>query len=165
MSQPASAWSGRPNTSRWWLGGYAALLCLFVAQGSDRPPYDDSYFFKRFALNFLDYGVFAWNPAEGPVYGNTSQLHQLIVTLITATTRTRTLSVLRVLLAAALAFGLAIMLRSARRYHACAAALLAFCSPVMLFCALSGMETAFVFALLALFLSVLRPGRLWALAP
>jgi hypothetical protein len=32
---------------------------LFVAQGSDRPPYDDSYFFKRFALNFLDHGVFA----------------------------------------------------------------------------------------------------------
>jgi hypothetical protein len=160
MSQPAQ---------RWWLGGYTALVCLFVAQGSDRPPYDDSYFFKRFALSFLDYGMFAWNPAEGPVYGNTSQLHQLIVTMITAVTRTRTLSVLRVLLAAALVLGLALMLDSARRYQARSAALFAFCSPVMLFCALSGMETAFVFALLALFLSVLAPGRAtqrhWALAP
>jgi hypothetical protein len=156
-------------SKRWWLGGYAALVCLFVAQGSDRPPYDDSYFFKRFALSFLDHGMFAWNPAEGPVYGNTSQLHQLVVTMITAVTRTRTLSVLRVLLAAALVAGLAIMLDSARHYRARSAALLAFCSPVMLFCALSGMETAFVFALFALFLSVLAPGRAkqlhWALAP
>jgi len=159
MSQPASA-----STGRLWLGGYAALLCLFVARASDRPPYDDSYFFKRFALNFLDHGVFAWNVSEGPVYGNTSQLQQLIVTLITAFTRTHTLSVLRVLLAAALFAGLVLMLQSARRYHARSAPLLAFCSPVMLFCALSGMETAFVFALLALFLSVQRH-RHWALAP
>lgn len=40
-----------------WLAGYAALLCLLLAQASERPPYDDSYFFKRFALNFLDHGV------------------------------------------------------------------------------------------------------------
>lgn len=151
------------------LCGYAALLWLFVAEGSDRPPYDDSYFFKRFALNFLDHGVFAWNVSEGPVYGNTSQLQQLIVTLITAVTRTRTLSVLRVLLAAALLAGLAISLHGVRRYGARAAALLAFCSPVLLFCTLSGMETAFVVALLALFLGVLTPAqaarRHWALAP
>jgi hypothetical protein len=152
---------------RYWALGYAALLGLFVAQGSDRPPFDDSYFFKRFALNFLDHGVFAWNPAEGPVYGNTSQLQQLIVTLITAVTRTRTLSVLRVLLAAALLAGLAAMLVSVRRYQARTAALLAFCSPVMLFCALSGMETAFVFLLLALFLAAVAPvqPRSWAVAP
>lgn len=154
---------------RWWLGGYAVLVCLFVAQGSDRPPYDDSYFFKRFALNFLDYGTFAWNRADGPVYGNTSQLHQLIVTMVTAVTRTRTLSVVRVLLAAALVFGLAVMLDTARRYQARSAALLAFCSPIVLFCALSGMETALVLALLALLLSVLTPRgaaqRHWALAP
>lgn len=147
------------------LGGYAALLWLFVAQGSDRPPYDDSYFFKRFALNFLDHGLFAWNVDEGPVYGNTSQLQQLIVTLIAAVTRTRTLSVLRVLLAAALFAGLAVMLGCARRYGARNAALLAFCSPVALFCVLSGMETALVFALLALFLSALELERHWAIAP
>jgi hypothetical protein len=156
------------HATRVWLAGYALLLCWFVAQGSDRPPYDDSYFFKRFALNFLDHGVFAWNPADGPVYGNTSQLHQLLVTLITSVTRTRALSVLRVLSALALLVGLACMLASVRRYTARAAALFAFCSPVMLFTALSGMETAFVFAWLALFLWVLGEGRCerhWALAP
>lgn len=154
---------------RFWACGYAALVCVFVAQGSDRPPYDDSYFFKRFALSFLDHGVFAWNIADGPVYGNTSQLQQLLVTVVTAVTRTRTLSVVRVLLAAALLAGLVVMLVSARRYSARASVLLAFCSPVMLFCALSGMETAVVFALLGLFLSVLGPDRAeqrhWALAP
>jgi hypothetical protein len=164
--------NAHPNSklvARAWLGGYAALLCLFVAQASERPPYDDSYFFKRFALNFLDHGAFAWNLTDGPVYGNTSQLHQLLVTLITALTRTRTLSVLRVLLAAALLGGLASLLASARRYHARAAALFAFCSPVVLFCALSGMETAFVFLLLALFLGACDPARVaqrhWALGP
>lgn len=151
-----------------WLAGYAALLWLLVAQASDRPPYDDSYFFKRFALNFIDHGVFAWNVADGPVYGNTSQLHQLLVTLVTAFTRTRTLSALRVLLAAALFAGLASMLPRARRYGAGNAVLFVFCSPVVLFCALSGMETACVFALLALFLACASPHaaqRSWALAP
>ena len=164
MSQPAPASLSEQTTKRLWLGGYAALLCLFIARGSDRPPYDDAYFFKRFALNFLDHGVFAWNVSDGPVYGNTSQLQQLLVTLITSFTRTHTFCVLRVLLAAALLGGLALMLDSARRYHARAAALLAFCSPVMLFCVLSCMETAFVFALLALFLSA-RNYRHWAIAP
>ena len=167
MSQP-------PITStamRACMTGYAALLGLFVAQASDRPAYDDSYFFKRFALNFLDHGVFAWNVSEGPVYGNTSQLQQLIVTAITAFTRTHSLSVLRVLLTGALLAGFAFMLAHARRYQARDTVLLAFCSPVVLFCALSGMETAFVLALLALFLWVLEPSahrnsaRHWALAP
>jgi hypothetical protein len=137
-------------------------LWLLIAQASDRPPYDDSYFFKRFALNFLDHGVFAWNVVDGPVYGNTSQMYQLLVTLVTAATRRHTLSTLRVLLAAALLAGLWRMLKSVRRYGASNVVLLAFCSPVMLFCVLSGMETCWVFALLALFLAVVSPPALRA---
>lgn len=43
---------------------------------------DDAFFFVRYANNFLDTGVFAWNRGEGPVYGNTSQLYQVLVTLV-----------------------------------------------------------------------------------
>jgi hypothetical protein len=43
---------------------------------------DDAFFFVRYGNNFLDTGVFAWNRGEGPVYGNTSQLYQLLVTLV-----------------------------------------------------------------------------------
>jgi len=43
---------------------------------------DDAFFFVRYAHNFLETGVFAWNRGEGPVYGNTSQLYQIMVTLV-----------------------------------------------------------------------------------
>lgn len=44
--------------------------------------YDDAYFFVRYAGNFLDTGLFEWNRGEGPVYGNTSQFYQFLVTLL-----------------------------------------------------------------------------------
>jgi hypothetical protein len=43
---------------------------------------DDAFFFVRYGNNFLDTGVFAWNRGEGPIYGNTSQLYQLLVTAV-----------------------------------------------------------------------------------
>lgn len=45
---------------------------------------DDAYFFVRYAGNFLDTGVFAWNRGEGSVHGNTSQAYQLLATLLHA---------------------------------------------------------------------------------
>jgi hypothetical protein len=43
---------------------------------------DDAFFFVRYGNNFLDTGIFAWNRGEGPVFGNTSQLYQLLVTVV-----------------------------------------------------------------------------------
>jgi hypothetical protein len=43
---------------------------------------DDAFFFVRYGNNFLDTGVFAWNIGEGPVYGSTSQLYQLLATAV-----------------------------------------------------------------------------------
>jgi hypothetical protein len=60
-----------------------ALAYLFVRELS-ATAYDDSYFFKRFALNFLEHGVFAWNLDDGPVYGCTSQLFMGVATLLSA---------------------------------------------------------------------------------
>ncbi len=45
---------------------------------------DDAFFFVRYAGNFLDTGVFAWNRGEGPVHGNTSQAYQLLATVLHA---------------------------------------------------------------------------------
>ena len=53
------------------------MLVLYVlSQLLDVVPYDDAFFFKRFAIHALKYGVFAWNVEDGPVYGLTSQLYQ-----------------------------------------------------------------------------------------
>jgi hypothetical protein len=43
---------------------------------------EDSYFFTRYAHDFLHGGVFAWNAGEPPTFGNTAQLYQLFTTLV-----------------------------------------------------------------------------------
>lgn len=138
---------------------YVLLVALVLIVGMDRHPYDDSYFFKRFALNLLDHGALAWNIADGPVYGSTSQLHQLLVVALTAVTRAYTVFAVRVALACALCLGYVCALRTGARRGALAAPTLAFCSPVMLLSTLSGMDTALVFALLACLCDVCDPER------
>jgi len=54
---------------------------MHYGQFADRL-FDDAFFFVRYAGNFLDTGAFEWNRGEGPVYGNTSQFYQLVVTLL-----------------------------------------------------------------------------------
>jgi hypothetical protein len=145
------------NAYAWLVPGYAVLLVSVVLGGIERQPYDDSYFFKRFALNLLDHGLFAWNASDGPVYGNTSQLFQLVVTATTAFTRTHTLFAVRLLLAFTLLCAFTLSLRTGLRRGSVVAPALGFCSPVILFSVLSGMETAVAFALLALFCDVIDP--------
>jgi len=147
MSDPARAIS---------VAGYAALLAVTLAVGWAQPPYDDAFFFRRFALNWLDHGVFAWNPADGPVHGNTSQLFQGITAALAALTRDYTQAATRALSACCLLLGAAAL---GRRWPGGRPAIaLAFLSPVALGCALSGMETAAVIALAALFVASLERG-------
>lgn len=124
------------------VGAYTLVVTAFSLALLDREPYDDSYFFKRTALNFLDHGVLAWNVAEGPVYGSTSQLFQLVMVGITAITRSYTFLATRLFLLACLVATLAILLRLTRARDGGFAAVIACCSPVVLFTAISGMETA-----------------------
>jgi hypothetical protein len=44
--------------------------------------WDDALFFKRVSYNVLHHGFAGWNQAEGPVFVNTSQLFQLLATLL-----------------------------------------------------------------------------------
>ncbi len=141
-----------------WVLGYAALLALLLALRLELPPYDDAFFFKRFALNFLDRGAFAWNVADGPVHGNTSQLFQLAVTGLSIIDRERVITLSRILLAGGLLSGAAALWRRAESDEARLPIALAFASPVALAAALSGMETGLVLGLEGLLLSALRRG-------
>lgn len=44
--------------------------------------WDDALFFKRVSYNILHHGFAGWNQAEGPVFVNTSQLFQLVATVL-----------------------------------------------------------------------------------
>lgn len=116
------------------------------------PPYDDALFFVRFARNLLDHGVFAWNPADGPVHGNTSQLFQLASVPLVALGGSHSLLLGRLFSACCLV-GAALVMQ--RRWRGAAlVSVLSWLSPVALATVLSGMETALVLLLGVVFLAV-----------
>jgi len=156
-------WRGRV------LVGYAAALACFVAAYLDREPYDDSYFFKRIALNALDRGSLAWNVDEGPVYGSTSQTMQLLAVLVAAVSRDHYMLLTRIISVLALVGAFALLLRLTQSLDDGLSALLAFSAPALLFSALSGMETALALLAICAFLwclySVRGRALPWAIAP
>lgn len=72
----------RNQAGRWLRAGVTlsglVLLALHLLGRSNESPWDDAYFFKRIARNFVEHGALAWNVSEGPVYGNTSLGFQLL---------------------------------------------------------------------------------------
>jgi hypothetical protein len=72
----------RNQAGRWLRAGVTlsalVLLALHLLGRSNENPWDDAYFFKRIARNFVEHGTLAWNVSEGPVYGNTSLGFQLL---------------------------------------------------------------------------------------
>jgi len=72
------------------LYAWAGFLIAFFSEVTDLVPgkklYDDAYMFLRYAKLWLaGYGE-SWNAGEGPVYGNTSQLHFFVVLALRAFT-------------------------------------------------------------------------------
>lgn len=143
---------------------YAVLVGYLTVRDFGATAYDDSYFFKRFALNALDHGVFAWNVDEGPIFGSTSQLFQLVATAVTAVTRTHYVVAVRGLNAAALVVAYVLLARWNGRAtnhpaHGHALALVALGSPIVVATVLTGMETAITLALLSWVLTRLLDAR------
>jgi len=137
------------ETRRRWLltGVVAAELAYVVVRNLDVTPYDDAYFFKRFALNFLHHGSLAWNPPDGPVHGLTSQLFAIVAVGLAALAPAHFVVATKVFLALCLAAtawlvsGLA--LRITGRFDVAAAlTLLALGNPLVSWCVHTGMETA-----------------------
>lgn len=100
-----------------WLAllGIAAVVGYVVHREIGSTAYDDSYFFKRFALHMVEHGVYAWNLDDGPVHGSTSQLFQLLTTAVVAFTKTHFVAAVRVLDGVLLTLAGAVMLHGARR--------------------------------------------------
>ena len=145
---------GQQERASWllWLAGFSAVVTALLLSRGRLPPYDDALFFERFAHNLLTHGVYAWNPADGPVHGNTSQLFQVLVTGVHAAAGPFTLSATRILLGGCLVLAGVV---HGRRWGWQTAAL-TFLGPVALATALSGMETALVLALGTCFVATLN---------
>lgn len=140
--------------SPWWLwvAGFTAVIAALLLSRGRLPPYDDAFFFGRFAHNLLTHGVYAWNVADGPVHGNTSQLFQVLVTGVSAVAGPYTVSLTRLLLGGCLVVA---GVMHGRRWGWATAAL-TYVGPVALATAVSGMETALVLALGSAFVALLR---------
>lgn len=131
-----------------------AVVAVWTFVRLDLAPYDDALFFLRFADNAVEHGVFAWNPDDGPVYGNTAQLWQLLVAGLRLAFADHMVLAGRLMSAVALVTAGLLL----PRRHA-PATLLAFASPVALATVVSGMETAVALALGAAFLRALAGER------
>ena len=121
---------------------YAVVATLFATAYASIEPYDDAHFFKRMALNALDHGALAWNLDEGPVYGATSQSFQAVAVVLAGLTRTYYALAARVFSIVCLVAAFAILVRLTARADRGLSATFAFCTAVLLFPAITGMETA-----------------------
>ncbi len=131
---------------------YALVLLGFLLPRLGVEPYDDSYFFKRVAVNLLDHAKLAWNLDEGPVYGLTSQTFQLVSLATAALARDHFVLGVRLVLALCLVAACGGLVSLTRAWDRGSSAVYLSCSPVVLYMALSGMETAFALAVLTAYL-------------
>lgn len=138
------------------LAGLAAVLAATLFLRGSLPPYDDALFFGRFARNFLATGVSSWDPGGPALHGNTSQLHQLLVTGLFAVAPGWGLWATRLVTALALLGGAVLLARQLPTAEARLPLWLAWTSPVLLATVLSGMETGLTVALGAAFLALLH---------
>jgi hypothetical protein len=136
--------------------------------GLDVEAWDDSYFFKRIGLNILEHGSAAWNVADGPVYGNTSQSFQLVALVPLLIAADHYIAIIKLLSALSLVGLFAMYVRATRtlvadgspaeRALALGVALLAASAPYVLLLVHSGMETCLAFVVIAINLLAIRRG-------
>ena len=143
----------------------AILLAVFLAHLTDGL-WDDAYFFKRIAHNFVTIGTLTWNPGELPVYGITAQLFLLPAVAVYLLSATHYIILIKLFLAVCLwgAFflSLKILNRAAKGEssveHSGALLLFGFSLPPVLVTVNSGMETAAALFLITLSLLILFTG-------
>ncbi|HLV65472.1 MAG TPA: hypothetical protein VKY73_06655 [Polyangiaceae bacterium] len=138
--------------SRWFpVALFAGVVAYVLVVGMETSVYDDALFFKRFARNFSNHGVFAWNAEEGPVHGNTSQLFQGLATGVAALAGDWYLLATKTLSAVLLVCAFALLVRLVRRRGGNPGILLfGLATPIVLGVVHTGMETALVLFVLAL---------------
>lgn len=148
----------RDDPKRRWaaLAGYALVVAYVVFRELGNSAYDDSYFFKRFALHAVEHGTYAWNLGDGPVHGSTSQLFQLVTTTVVLFTKTHFIAAVRVLDGVLLVAAAGVLLRVARG----PLVLLTLGNALVLSAVRSNMETAL--ALLVVSAALVHEVRAWS---
>lgn len=144
----------------------AILVIVFLAHFTDGL-WDDAYFFKRIAHNFVTNGTLAWNQGESPVYGITAQLFLLPAVAVYLLSAAHYIILIKLFLAMCLwgtfLLSLKILNRTAKGGFSTKGSrvllLFAFSLPPMLVTVNSGMETAAALCLIALFLLMLFTGN------
>jgi hypothetical protein len=117
--------------------------------------WDDALFFKRVSYNILHHGFAGWNQAEGPVFVNTSQLFQLLATMVLGLFPGSYNAAMTFWGALALSASFPLLLAAARA--SLPGALLLFCllqAPPIALSLTTGMETPTVTLVLAAFVCV-----------
>ncbi|MEM7152172.1 MAG: hypothetical protein AAF799_04980 [Myxococcota bacterium] len=146
------------------VGLLATIVVFLFVRELGTPVYDDAYFFKRFALNAIEHQTLAWNLADGPVHGCTSQAFVVVAIIAALFSHTHYVVVIKGIGAASLMLAGGLLARWGARHApegspAPMLVLLGLGSPLALSTVLSGMETAMTMAVLAGVLVVmLRPG-------
>ena len=130
------------------------MIVAMLVTRAEFPIYDDGLFFRRFASNLLERGVWGWNPDDGPVHGNTSQLWQTVLLALTAIAKNWTILTGRLVLGACLLTTGWLLFRTYPKSHPII--LLGLGSPIALATLISGMETATTLALGAALLALPR---------
>jgi len=173
MSLPSLSTPTPPPRPPWIVAAllYTLVVGYLLVRDIGVPIYDDGYFFKRFALNALNHGMFAWNVEDGPVYGCTSQAFQLVATLCAMVSNTHYVVVVKVVSALSLIGLGALLLRFCTRvtelpHRGVMIVLLGLGSPLVLTTVLTGMETATMLLTLALVLvAMFEPDGRMRLSP
>lgn len=150
------------------LGVLGVLIAVAITRALANDFWDDALFFQRIAWNLLHHGTAAWNVSDGPVYGSTSQLFQLMATLLLAAAPGHAQAATKAflglsLLVAAVCSARFVIQRSGP--SGVVVLLCGFLAPPFLALIASGMETLFALALLAgyfVFLPAPRTRGLWA---
>ncbi|MCX4241740.1 hypothetical protein [Paraliomyxa miuraensis] len=149
-------------------GVLVVVIGYLLVRDIGAPAFDDAYFFKRFGLNALEHGMFAWNVEDGPVYGCTSQAFQLVATVCAALWATHYVVAIKVVSALGLWAAGVVLARwcvralgedGDRAYRGAMIVLFGLGCPLVLTTVLTGMETAATLLALALVLTAMFSPR------
>jgi hypothetical protein len=141
-------------------GVFALIIAMTVIRALGHPVWDDALFFQRIGFNIVHSGVAAWNVADGPVHGSTSQLFQLVAAALVAIAPSHYQLAVRLLLGVCLfsAFWL-VTAMTPRGGSRLTLVFCAFCAPTLLLLVESGMETLLALDAVALALLVVDRAR------
>jgi hypothetical protein len=160
------------RTPRWpFFVAYGVIVIIATVRALSQQTWDDALFFQRFGFNIVHAGVAAWNVADGPVHGSTSQLFQLVAAVVVAIAPGHYQLAIKLFLGACLWLTFAVCgasVRVAGRSDddtSLALVFCGFCAPTLLLLVGSGMETElalFTLAVALLVIELARAGRLSA---